>query len=107
MAKSNGDGPRLFTQEELEIIVGVNRRLAELSIELGHQHESIIADVEVIKTKTEETSKRVENIERIITEDRSKISDIDKHLFRLLAVLGIIGVGVIWQLVSALFGHHG
>jgi hypothetical protein len=107
MPKSNGDAPKLFTQEELEIIVGVNRQFAELSIELGHQNENIIADISSIKTKVEAIDERSKNIERMITEDRKKITDIDQHLFRLLAVLGIIGIGVIWQLVSALFGHHG
>jgi len=78
----NGDDHSSITSSELQYILDVNRKAIEIYAEIGKQYEVIDEKLNTMTTK---------------------VSEMEKHFFRLLLFLGLFGAGLIFQICQLLF----
>jgi hypothetical protein len=95
------------TNNEMDIILEVNRKAVEIHTEVGRQNEDILEDlgnkeksIEALDGKLDKIFEVVSETNRAISESiKDKVDDIEKNLFRLIAILSAIGVGTIITIV--------
>lgn len=80
-----------LTSEDLNKILETNKKAIEIYLEVEGQFEKISENLTTVSTELKEYKK--------------KIDDIDKALFKLIIILGSIGVGTIVNIIQIFTGH--
>ena len=108
MANDKSNKDNVITSTELDYILEVNRKSIQIHTEVAHQNEEImdkldklIAKIENIEKISEESNKTLVGPEQI----EQKVENIDKNLFRVIILLGSMGIGLIIEIIKIL-AHH-
>lgn len=98
-----------ITNADIDAILDVNKKAVEIHSEVGRQNEVIIEALEDNDKLLEKIDNKINILIDItkstndIVKDKmeKKIDEIEKNLFRLIAILSTIGVGTIIAIVQA------
>ena len=98
-----------ITGADLDIILDVNKKAIEIHTEVGRQYEEIMEDLEMKQKSIDELQIKIDGMSKTIHEIHSsvkqsiekKIDEMEKNLFRLIAILTTIGVGTIIAIVQS------
>lgn len=85
-----------LTSSDLKTILEVNKKSAEIYVEVEQQNEDILKDLSFAKDRLQEID--------------NKIVEMDKSLFRLIVLLGTLvgslGLGTVIAIIQWLLSHH-
>jgi len=81
-----------LTTGDLRFILETNKKSIEIYLEVEKQNEEVLKKLESLS----------EDIDKIVTHEKN----IDKNFFKLVVLLGTIGVGTIIAGLKILFGGH-
>lgn len=80
-----------LTSGDLRYILEANKKSVEIYLEVEKQNEEI--------------QNRLESIEELLKSNEHSVKSIDQNFFKLVAVIGTIGVGAALSIVKTLLGH--
>jgi chromosome segregation ATPase len=100
---------RNITESDIDSILDVNKKAIEIHSEVGRQNENIIEDLESKEKLLEELKDKINDIMDVVRETNAaiknkmetKVEEIEKNMFRLVAILTTIGVGTIIAFLQA------
>lgn len=90
---------------ELKTILDVNTKSIEIYIEVEKQNEEILLKLNSITsdiTKIKENQDKINYVYEFVKDTlKTKITDLDKNIFRLVILLGSAGIGTIIAIIRS------
>lgn len=108
MANDKSHKDNIITSTELDYILEVNRKSIQIHTEVAHQNEDILDKLDKLTTKMESIEKLSEESNKTLVGPQKmeeRVENIDKNLFRLMILLGSMGIGLIIEIIK-LLAHH-